>query len=599
MKGGFRLEPGYIMKSALCGFLIAFNTVLFMNYFLDINIYGGSLLWFGLIDAALILLVAYPFREGGVIAITIIFLVFGYALYGPYAEYLAGPVSGIKESMSDMPELAEKQMHCMMLIFTNPMAYQQECGPDQEKVIEEDPEDFGLEIVDFEVLPDIEIYAKMPIQIRTVLENMGDYPAINVMISSVGEKFRNCEVEVLNISKVSGESIDNLRLGQTHHYNMMGKVNDPWKGDGECIYAQNKMGLDGTIETTCSYDYQTESYLELEAVRNMNEVKKFEVVSAREKAAPANVLMFTFIPLIWKLIEDGEEGSVEGYREAIIPISFQNERQKDKIGLRGENLYYTVYMDNDHEASVWCNEVCSEVNEPECMTDCLASYSKEDSKPHHCEEYATGELLKGVPIDTCGSYRGAPSYNSEEYVSCTMREEIAASGEDDCKNKTGTAITNQDGSYWFCANSKDKKISIKFSEELDCKLARGVVIYEVEGNYKRGSGDKITLSIVGEQAKEFVELRCDDSIEVSEDDVVRCDEVDGEINLVWLNNDLELKKGEKRFVYSGVIISLNDWPEESTKMNFGVKSHATYRVTITKTNTFKVNNPYYTSSPVD
>ena len=158
MKGA--LDFRYLMKSALCGFLIAFNTVLFMNYFLDIAVYGNNWIVYLAINAALILLVAYPFKEGGVIIITIIFLIFGYALYGPYAEYLAGPVEGIKESMSGMPELAEKQMHCMMLIFTNPMAYQQECGPDQDKGIEEDPEDFGLEITDFEVQPNLEVYAK-------------------------------------------------------------------------------------------------------------------------------------------------------------------------------------------------------------------------------------------------------------------------------------------------------------------------------------------------------------------------------------------------------------------------------------------------------
>jgi len=599
MKGGFKLEPGYLMKAVLCGFLIAFNTVLFMNYFLDINIIGTSFMWFVLIDAALILLVAYPFQEGGAITITIIFLIFGYALYGPYAEELAGPMRGIKESMSGMPELAEKQMHCMMLIFTNPMAYSQECGPDQEKVIEEKPEDFGLETVDFKILPDVDIYAKMPIQIWTVLDNKGDYPAVNVMINSTGEKYRNCEVKVLNVSKTSGGFIDNLRPSQTHHYNMMGLINDPWKGAGKCTYAQNKMRLDGTIETTYSYDYRTESYLELEAVKNVDEIKRFEVPSAREKAAPANTLMFTFSPLIW-------EGAGDGYREAIIPISFQNEMQKDEINLRGETVHHMVYMDNDYEKSTWCKKVCSELKELDCMADCLASYTKEISKAHHCEavyeEYSrTGEVLKGVATDICGSYRGVPKYNSGGYTTCIMREDIHATDEPDCKNRTNSnIIKHQDGSYWFCANANDKKIDIKFSEEEYCKLARGVIIFQVGGNYKRATSDMISLSIIGEQAKDYLELSCDESVEVSEDDVVKCESGDdGKVNLIWLNNKLTLKHGEKKFVYSGVKITLTGFPDDVTKFNFGVKSDANYRVTITRANTFKVNNPYYTSSPIN
>ncbi len=597
MKGA--IEAGYIMKAALCGFLIAFNTVLFMNYFLDISIVGTSFMWFALIDAALILLVAYPFKEGGAITITIIFLVFGYLLYGPYAEELAGPMKGIKESMSGMPELAEKQMHCMMLIFTNPMAYSQECGPDQEKVIEEEPEDFGLEIREFEIQPDVEIYAKMPIQIWTVLENRGDYHAVNVLINSTGEKYRNCELESLNISRTSGGFIDSLRPYQTHHYSMMGKVSDPWKGDGECTYAQNKVRLDGTIKTTYSYDYQTESYLELEAVKNVDEIRRFEVVSAREKAAPANVLMYTFIPLIW-------EGAGDGYKEAIIPISFQNERQKDEISLRGETVHYTVYLSDEDEKSIWCKKVCSELKELECMVDCLASYTKEESKPHHCEAVyeessTTGEILKGVSTDICGSYRGVPKYNSDGYITCTMREEIDATDEADCKTKDNfDIIKHQDGSYWFCANANDKKIDIGFTEESDCKSARGVIIFQVEGNYKRAISDKISLSLVGEQAKDYIKLSCDESVEVSEDDIVKCESGEnGEINLIWLNNKLTLKQKEKKFVYSGVKITLTGFPDDATKFNFGVKSDANYRVTITRTSTFKVNNPYYTTSPIN
>ena len=597
MKGA--IESGYIMKAALCGFLIAFNTVLFMNYALDITVYENNWIAYLAIDIALILLVAYPFKEGGVIAVTIIFLVFGYVLYmSPIADELVGPVNSIKESMSDMPGLAEKQMHCMMLIFTNPMAYQRECGFDPDPLPEEKPEDFGLEITEFEIQPDTEVYAKMPIQIWTVLENKGDYPAVNVMINSTGKKYRNCKLNSLNITRTSGGKIFSIRPDQTHYYSMMGKVGDPWRGDGKCTYAQNKMRLDGTIETTYSYDYQTESYIELKAVRTIDEVKKFEVVSAKEKAAPANILMFTFVPLIWKLTEDGSEDSDNGYKEAIIPISFQNERQRDKISLRGKTVHYTAYILNG--TGKWCEKVCSEMNEPNCTEDCSNTYHEEESEYYRCKVNNTDEMMRGVPNDTiCKNLVGVPKYVAGKYKSCVMGEKNDITDKEECIENNGTPIpSNKDNEdIYTCVVDKTKK-EIETIDESKCNGSKGIPIYKVKGTYSRTIYDKISLSIVGEQAKGFVELKCDNSTKSLGDDLVKCESGDnGEINLIWLNDNLEFKSGDKKLVYSGIIVSLKDgveWPEEKTKMNFGVRANATYKVTVTRTNTFKVNNPHYT-----
>lgn len=327
MKG--ESKSGYLMKAVLCGFLIAFNVVLFMNYFLDVSLLPGSLFWFGAIDVAFVFLIAYPFKEGGVIALTIFLLILGYAAYGPYSEHLRGPMSNIGESMSELPGTAEKQMHCLMLIFSNPMAYQQECVlPDQEKATGEKPEDYGLEITNFETNFGLqqkgEIYAGMPIQIWMTLENKGSYGATNVSIKTTGGKYEVCEnLEVLNITGITGNYSDNIRKETDHYFSLTGSVNDPWTE--ECTYAKNKMLIGGTIKTTYSYDYQTESYLEIEAIKNINESKsKFKVNSAKEKAAPANTLMYTFVPLIWK-------GAGAGFKEGIIPISFKNERRGKKI----------------------------------------------------------------------------------------------------------------------------------------------------------------------------------------------------------------------------------------------------------------------------
>ena len=333
MKG--ESKSGYLMKAVLCGFLIAFNTVLFLNYFTDWQGIVGMIV----IDIAFVFLIGYPFEESQpmpVIALTVFLLILGYAAYGPYATYLRGPMSQISESLSDMPEMAKKQMHCLMLIFTNPMAYQRECVlTEQKKLPEEKPEDFGLEITNFEIQPpEKEIYAGMPMQIWMTLENKGDYDAKNVEINTSGGKYEVCEnLEVLNIKSINGNYSDKIRKETNHYFSLTGRINDPWDEKVNCTYAKNKMIIGGTIKTTYSYDYETESYLDMEVIKNVNEtIPKFRVESAKEKAAPANILMYTFLPLIWK-------GAGEGFRECIIPISLKNERRKGTIVFRGKYEY--------------------------------------------------------------------------------------------------------------------------------------------------------------------------------------------------------------------------------------------------------------------
>ncbi len=328
------------LEALICGFLVALTAALFVEYFgvADIGKFIGVFaVGLMIVDFGILLLIAWPFRFSGVLVFFVITMILGYAAYGPYATYLRGPMGNIGESLSELPEMAEKQMHCLMLIFTNPMAYQQECViRDQPLAPGEKPEDYGLEITNFETNFGLqqkgEIYAGMPIQIWMTLENKGSYDATNVSIKTTGGKYDVCEnLDVLNITGITGNYSDNIRKETDHYFSLTGSVNDPWTE--ECTYAKNKMLIGGTIKTTYSYDYQTESYLEIEAIKNINESKsKFKVNSAKEKAAPANTLMYTFVPLIWK-------GAGAGFKEGIIPISFKNERRGGKVTFRGKYEY--------------------------------------------------------------------------------------------------------------------------------------------------------------------------------------------------------------------------------------------------------------------
>ncbi|RLJ02783.1 MAG: hypothetical protein DRP10_00185 [Candidatus Aenigmatarchaeota archaeon] len=327
------------LEALVCGFLVALTAALFVEYFgiadFGPQMFGIFIGGLALINFAILFLIAWPFRFSGMFVFFVIVMVLGYAAYGPYATYLRGPMSQISESLSGMPEMAEKQIHCLVLIFTNPMAYQRECVlTEQPPAPEEKPENFGLEITEFQMQPRTEIYAGMPIQIWMTLENKGDYDAKNVEINTSGGKYEVCEnLEVLNIKSINGDHSDKIRKETNHYFSLTGRINDPWDEKVKCTYAKNKMVIGGTIKTTYSYDYETESYLDIEVIKNVNEtIPKFRVESAKEKAAPANILMYTFLPLIW-------EGAGEGFREGIIPISLKNERRKGTIVFRGKYEY--------------------------------------------------------------------------------------------------------------------------------------------------------------------------------------------------------------------------------------------------------------------
>ena len=576
-------KQGSLIRAVLCGFLIAFNVVLFMNYFLDVNVWPASIVWFIAIDLGFVFIIAYPFDVNGVIALTIFLLILGYAAYGPYATYLRGPMGDIKESLSDLPGMAEKQIHCLSLIFTNHMAYQQECViSKQPKGPEEEPEDYGIEIMDFEMQPDTEIYGGMPMQIWMTLENMGSYDANNVLIKSDAGEYDECDLEILNIDEggINGNYSEKIRKETNHYYSVRGKINDPWKED--CTYAKNKMVIGGNIKTTYSYDYQTESYLEIEAIKNVNESEpEFRVESAKEKAAPANILMYTFVPLIF-------EGAGEGYKEALIPISFQNERRRGKIIFRGKYVKDNVLLAKGViGATGYCTIVC--LGNPACLSECTASYMQDKIEYNHCEVVSDKEneadtfTLGSFNEEECNEAKiKALTNEKEEYIGCEIYVEIETNDETDC--------TKKGGSWKEDICKKIEKIDVE-SKEL-CERLNTKIIYKVFGNYKRSNYDKITIYLVGDIG-EYVNLECGED---SEDEIVICNPGTDKLELIWVNNELDLKPNEKKFVYSGVKVKLtNKFPSDAINFNFGIKADTTYRVEMETTDNLQIKNRDYTN----
>ncbi|MCD6274462.1 MAG: tripartite tricarboxylate transporter TctB family protein [Candidatus Aenigmarchaeota archaeon] len=580
------------LEALVCGFLVALSAALFVEYFgiadFGPQMFGIFIGGLALINFGILFLIAWPFRFSGVFVFFVIIMILGYAAYGPYASYLRGPMKQISESLSDMPEMAEKQMHCLMLIFTNPMAYQKECVlVKPRKLSEEKPENFGLEITNFEIQPPKkEIYAGMPLQIWMTLENKGDYDATNVLINSDGGEYEVCEnLKVLNAS-AHGHYSDRIKKGTNHYFSLRGKINDPWDEKVKCTYAKNKMVIGGTIKTTYSYDYKTESYLEIEAIRNTNETTpNFRVESAKVKAAPANILMYTFVPFIW----EGAEGS---FREGIISVSLKNERKRGKIIFRGKYVHDSKLLAKDMISTAlketYCNLVCET---PACIAECVYSFMEEKNRKYdHCAIVDSNgkelDKLKDLNENECENTKiWVNSSIDGTYTGCFVYRKIDAKSQEKCKEKGG----KWDNTENVCV--KLDKIEDIVSEDL-CKSLKTEIFYRVYGKYERSNYDQITVYVVGEEAKNYINLSCDKNAQ----NIVMCTNYgEDKVKLTWLNDDLDLNSGDVKLVYSGIKISLAKWPNKNRlKLNFGIKANATYRVEMERTDRLQIDNPHYT-----
>ena len=592
------------LEAIVCGFLVALTAALFVEYFgiVDIgpHMFGIFIGGLALINFGILLLIGWPFRFSGVFIFFIITMVLGYAAYGPYAEYVRGPMDNIRESIKTTPGMMERQLHCLSLIMTDPRRYDAECGFDNQVVVpDEKPENYGFEITNFETLTK-DIYAGTFMQIETNFENKGDYPAKNVLIEIDGGSYRECDnVDVLNVTGGKRRVLEEVKIGEVYNYRFKGKINDPWLKGVSCTYAKNKAFIGGNINLEYSYDYQTESYIDdLRAIRSSEEIDpKYEVKAAREKAAPGNVLMHTFSPLIW------EE---ESFREAMIPISFKNERVEGSLKFRGINKTNTVELESGWSNEDWCKETCEKISEDvleyNCIEDCLNSITIMNETYHYCKLKPDNKKINGVNETFCRNsivgYTEDP--DTHDYAGCWAGEDNSL-GETSCKNaEDGIPLYRISEGYIGCLNSSNKVIKIKkYLRNVDkdaCMDKSLTPVYKVEGGYSRSCVDNITIYIVGNDGKTYVDLTCGEG---SEDDLVSCSPVTGKEDTVvlrWKTGGISLNPGESKPVYSGVKLILKDFPDNANikEINFGVKADATYRLGIVQNKGLTIYNLHYT-----
>jgi len=124
-----------------------------------------------------------------------------------------------------------------------------------------------------------------------------------------------------------------------------------------------------------------------------------------------------------------------------------------------------------------------------------------------------------------------------------------AKSQEKCKEKGG----KWDNTENVCV--KLDKIEDIVSEDL-CKSLKTEIFYRVYGKYERSNYDQITVYVVGEEAKNYINLSCDKNAQ----NIVMCTNYgEDKVKLTWLNDDLDLNSGDVKLVYSGIKISLDFW----------------------------------------
>jgi hypothetical protein len=302
--------------------------------------------------------------------------------------------------------------------------------------------------------------------------------------------------------------------------------------------------------------------------------------------------MYVVSPLVWE---------VEGWGEGIIPISFQNERRKGEIIFRGKYVNDNVLLAKDLISTglkiAYCDSICAK--NPVCVAECTASFIEDESKRkyHHCGVMdVNGEeiyRLESLSEGECNNTKiWTKTDGSGNYIGCLAYREINADDKEECKNNNGEWMEESGESVCI----RKYEIGDITNEEI-CKSLKTEAFYKVFGKYERTNYDNITIYIVGEEAKNYTNLTCGEG----EQDVVTCKEFSPDydkVELIWTNNELDLKPNEKKFVYSGVKVSLKGWPGDLLNypldLNFGIKADATYRVEMERSDNLQIKNLHYT-----
>jgi hypothetical protein len=593
-----------IFEGILCGVLSALTALLFVEYFGVPTGFEGS--WLILINLLIIFVIAWQFRFGGVFVAFILIFTLGYAAYGPYYQYLREPMDNMRGTMVDLPNTAGNQFHCISLIFSNPQQYITECQfTDQQKQVEEDPLDLGLEIHNFRI-PN-KIYPGISTIVQVNLENKGDYDALNTYLEFEKGKYDECKLELFDIIGSNYKEKFEVKPGETFGYRFRVRANDPWDESNNCKFAKNKNLIGGDIGIRYSYDYQTESSLEdIKAIRNVDVAEPdYGYIPAKEKAAPANIIMGTVVPLIWK------DADVT-FKEGDIRINFINERKRGNTTFRGKYVRkYTILSGTEIQKNIL--KACDSIYENDPSTTCYNTFKENESerKYDHCSVKEGQDELKKLDFseEECSKAQIVAKKDEDEnfegcYVRITIEinESVGEEKSKECEDKGGT---------W----NDDETLCIKIEKKLDandegeCNSSIIETYYQVLGTYKRSEFDTITLYVVGDDAKKYVNISCND--ESTTDIVICCDKnTDSEdcligtkeavtaseedkVVLIWKENEINLKPGEERPVYN-VKLKLVSFPTNFDYFYFSVKADATYRVSMADKQGLSIYNPHYT-----
>ncbi|OYT43075.1 MAG: hypothetical protein B6U88_01930 [Candidatus Aenigmarchaeota archaeon ex4484_56] len=578
-----------ILEAILCGFLIALSALLFVDYF---GIPEGSIMPLGfsigllIVDLGILLFIGVPGKFNGTLIFMVILLILGYAAYGPYATYLREPMRSVGSSMSDIPNSLEKQMHCVMIVLTNPMAYDVECGVSDQPEIEQ-PKAKGIEIEGFESSLQGTLYPDFPVIFQLSLNNYGSYTAENIDVY-IESSYDVCDIPVVDLEPYE-DIPKKLESGGILPYRIYGRITDPWEGlyDSEeesesedvCKYAKNKKVIGGEVDLNIEYNYYTESNLKIPIIRDLNttekEFRQFRLESSQVKTAPAVVSMFSFVPIV--------NNGPQSYRKTQIPIKIKNNEKGGKTIFKGKYAYISIIVKEEdvNNVDIICDTYCSDVfvegsiNYYNCINNCPDNFIKEDEEYDHCEVFEND-----IDITTL------KDYTEEECGSANIKWE----------DESGCIV------YVGDESNPDKEITLSdIGSEDECNNLMIVGMYRVYGNYTRVAGDfsQITITPILQNNDLEIKLSCNGNMAESTK-TSECICINNRCVIYYTGGDgqIELSTGQEKFkeksIYTGLTLELLKYPENNPpQIDLMLHAEMNYRHKYTLINSVKVNNPYY------
>jgi len=271
----------------IVGILIGFNILIILSSFeiLEPNAWavGGFLL--------MLLIFLSLYKSGGagsVYMLSVLVLLFGYVMTGPYSGYVKHTLGDVAEPLGIGWEALKGTLGDIKLMITDPMAYMQKQR--QTTVRPEKPAisyPKGVELKSLNVMPDaVPIGERFYIQVMA--ENEGDITATNVNITASCKD--RCELGDNAITMLPKESEQPKTLKQ--YEVILGRFG-PFNATGE----EKDVGREAKVEINLSYEHASNSTLLVEVMSD-NEVKRimtdpiereklFKPVVATGKNAPA------------------------------------------------------------------------------------------------------------------------------------------------------------------------------------------------------------------------------------------------------------------------------------------------------------------------